>query len=134
MTQSAPTRRQPAPVVAVETASSKRLFTQCTYFKVHANHPAVLTSNLATHYHRIVFCLTSLQVLAAVRSGLLVVGGTTSEQTVGTVAASETSVADIPAMLVGAPGHADILREASHYLSAIKVCACVSCFRIKLGG
>lgn len=33
------------------------------------------------------------------------------------------TVSDVPAMKVGAPGHADILREASHYLSAIKVCA-----------
>lgn len=53
------------------------------------------------------------------RSGLLVVVGT-SEQADGTAAGPDT-VADVPAMEVGAPGHADILREASHYLSAIKV-------------
>lgn len=48
----------------------------------------------------------------------------TSEQTGGTAATADT-VADVPAMPVGAAGHADILREASHYLSAIKVCLCL---------
>lgn len=63
------------------------------------------------------------QVLAAVRSGLLA-AASTSEQAAGggLDSTAADTVEDVPTMTVGAAGHSDILREASHYLSAIKVC------------
>lgn len=67
------------------------------------------------------FCL---KVLAAVRSGLLSVAST-SEQAAGGGHSTAASAEDVPTMTVGAAGHADILREASHYLSAVKVCTAV---------
>ena len=57
------------------------------------------------------------QILAAVRVGLLAVAATSEQQQSVRNAVPD----DVPALPVGAPGHADILREASHYLSAIKV-------------
>ncbi|CBJ29226.1 expressed unknown protein [Ectocarpus siliculosus] len=64
------------------------------------------------------------EILAAVRSGLLAVTVASSEQAAsggGNAAAADAAgVDDVPAMVVGAAGHADILREASHYLSAVK--------------
>lgn len=62
------------------------------------------------------------QVLAAVRAGLL--AGTTASDTHQSVSGFKKwseSAGDVPVLAVGVPGHADILREASHYLSAIKV-------------
>lgn len=56
------------------------------------------------------------------RAGLL--SGTAaahSSQSGDSIANNMGSANDIPALAVGVPGHADILREASHYLSAIKV-------------
>ncbi|CAM9934673.1 unnamed protein product, partial [Ectocarpus sp. 4 AP-2014] len=64
------------------------------------------------------------EILAAVRSGLLAVTVASSEQAAsggGNAAAADAAGGDdVPAMVVGAAGHANILREASHYLSAIK--------------
>ncbi|CAN0374409.1 unnamed protein product, partial [Ectocarpus sp. 8 AP-2014] len=63
------------------------------------------------------------EILAAVRSGLLAVTVASSEQAASGGNAAAVDAAgedDVPAMVVGAAGHADILREASHYLSAIK--------------
>eukprot|EP00904_Undaria_pinnatifida_P011141 jgi/Undpi1/7157/HiC_scaffold_22.g09631.m1 len=56
------------------------------------------------------------EILAAVRVGLLAVAATSEQQQSVRNAVPD----DVPALPVGAPGHADILREASHYLSAIK--------------
>ncbi|CAM9266302.1 unnamed protein product, partial [Ectocarpus sp. 12 AP-2014] len=68
--------------------------------------------------------LAAEEILAAVRSGLLAVTVASSEQAASgggnAAAAYATGEDDVPAMVVGAAGHADILREASHYLSAIK--------------
>lgn len=61
-------------------------------------------------------------MLAAVRAGLMA-GATASEALKsgsGYDKGSETS-SDVHVLAAGLPGHADILREASHYLSAIKV-------------
>ncbi|CAM9335732.1 unnamed protein product [Scytosiphon promiscuus] len=60
------------------------------------------------------------EVLAAVRSGLLSVAASPEQTTGGGGESATATVSDVPTMVVGAPGHADILREASHYLSAIK--------------
>lgn len=91
--------------------------------KTVAPRPQRLSSfNCRPRRRRSPWRFRSVQVLAAVRSGLLVVAGA-SDQAGGTAAAADAdTVADVPPMQVGAPGHADILREASHYLSAIKVC------------
>ena len=58
------------------------------------------------------------QILASVRAGLLAGEPSAPEQeSLGDRAGGGASF-----LPVGTPGHADVLREASHYLSAIKVC------------
>lgn len=52
-------------------------------------------------------------MLAAVRAGHLAGKPASSD---------EEPVKNIAMLSVGSPSHADVLREASHYLSAIKVC------------
>lgn len=60
-------------------------------------------------------CGCCRQILAAVRAGLLSVAASSEEPSGGDAAE------DFPVLPAGTPGHSDILREASHYLSAIKV-------------
>lgn len=67
------------------------------------------------------------KVLAAVRSGLLASASSPEQAAGGGDSAASDTVEDVPTMTVGAAGHADILREASHYLSAIKVCTAAVC-------
>ncbi|CAM9578971.1 unnamed protein product, partial [Laminaria digitata] len=59
------------------------------------------------------------EVLAAVRAGLLAVAAAPSDHQ-PSANRGEAVPEDVPPLPVGANGHADILREASHYLSAIK--------------
>lgn len=77
------------------------------------------------------------QVLAAVRAGLLAVAATPDQQPLQPKSGRGAVAEDVPPLPVGANGHADILREASHYLSAIKVRSrkfFVLCFNPSAGG
>lgn len=69
------------------------------------------------------------KVLAAVRAGLLSAVSPTFPDGQPPISASRTgdAAAKVPPLPVGVLGHADILREASHYLSAIKVCFAPVC-------